>query len=79
MQGMSVSKLERGAHVVATEQAERLRLLQRNIERHGKGQGAPWDVGRRGGSIDTLELDWFTPGPDTVECDLILATDVNCV
>lgn len=64
-----------GAHVVATEQAERLKLLRRNTERNGGGGGPPWSVGSRGGSIDVQELDWFSPGPP-LPCDLIVATDV---
>jgi len=67
-----------GAHVVATEQAERLRLLKKNVERHSRGQdssGAPCQIGGRGGSVEVAELDWFSPGP-VRECDLILATDV---
>lgn len=71
-----------GARVLATEQAERLKLLHRNVERHALGSnsgvvagGPPWSIGRRGGTVDIQELDWFSPGPP-LDCDLILATDV---
>merc|ERR1712194_294133 len=58
------------------EQAERLKLLRRNLERHSSGESAgPWSMGKRGGTADAEELDWFTPGPP-VSCDLVLATDV---
>lgn len=64
-----------GARVVATEQEERLKLLRRNLERHGEGLEAPWSVGRRGGSVDLEELDWFSPGLP-LHCDLVVASDV---
>jgi len=70
-----------GARVIATEQEDRLKLLRRNIENHSEEgpdhwrTGDPWRIGRRGGSVDLLELDWFRP-QDAPEADLVLATDV---
>lgn len=64
-----------GAHVIATEQEERMKLLRRNLERHAKGGEPPWCLGRRGGTVDLRELDWFAPDVP-VPCDLIMATDV---
>eukprot|EP00929_Paragymnodinium_shiwhaense_P014312 TRINITY_DN122214_c0_g1_i1.p1 TRINITY_DN122214_c0_g1~~TRINITY_DN122214_c0_g1_i1.p1 ORF type:complete len:188 (-),score=41.66 TRINITY_DN122214_c0_g1_i1:315-878(-) len=74
---MALAMASLGAHVVATEQSERLKLLKRNLERHSSSssEGPPWSIGKRGGTIDTEELDWFSPG-GKVDCDLIVAADV---
>merc|ERR1712232_40272 len=48
----SLAAAMHGARVVATEQGERLKLLRRNVARHGVSHESGWMVGKRGGSVE---------------------------